>query len=262
MADSVLSALICMAFMATAIAVVMGTYLIARRVLGTGREFDRAHEAAGAVGGRLALLYGLILALVYAQELSDYKDIRAAVTEEAVAVADVFHDIRRYGGPEVRAVQQELLKYVSSVVDVEWDLLGRKIGLSQRGWEEWDNVYVRLLNLRPGTEKERYLANRMRDRITSIARLRQTREASIRESFANVFWPPALIGLILLAIPLYVYRPSRSHIVLLSVFGAYSGVILFFIYAFSDPFQKPARIEPVAFQKLQADFTVELARMH
>src|SRR6476659_3994186 len=102
MADSVLSALICMAFMAPAIAVVMGTYLIARRVLGTGREFDRAHEAAGAVGGRLALLYGLILALVYAQELSDYKDIRAAVTEEAVAVADVFHDIRRYGGPEVR----------------------------------------------------------------------------------------------------------------------------------------------------------------
>jgi hypothetical protein len=94
----------------------------------------------------------------------------------------------------------------------------------------------------------------MRDRITSIARLRQSRTAPMGEDFNGVFWPPAIIGLVLLAIPFYVYRPLRSHVVLLAVFGAYAGVILFFIYAFSNPFQNPARIEPLAFERLQADF--------
>lgn len=254
MVDSILSAGICAAFVAAAIAIVLGSYFVARRVLNTGGDGDRTDEAAGAVGGRIAALYGLILALVYAQELCDYKDVRAALSEEAVAVADVFHDIQRYGGPEVAPVQNALSKYVGTVAGEEWEMLGRGEGLSPRAWEEWNRAYEQVLDLKPISDREHFLAGRMRERITSIARMRQTRTASVGAN-ASVFWPPALIGLVLLAIPFYVYRPSRPHLVLLSVFGAYSGVILFFIYAFSNPFQKPARIEPVIFEQLQADFT-------
>lgn len=260
MSDLFLSIAICLAFVGAAIAIVLGSYMVARKVLGGEHEIEPANDAAGEVGGRIALLYGLILALVYAQELSDYKDIRAGLSEEGVAIADVFNDIRRYGGAETVPVQRELLKYATTVAGEEWDRLGRGEGLSPGGWTQWENVYERVLNLKPKTDRERYLANRMRDRITSVARLRQTRAAGIGVKFSDVFWPPALIGLILLAIPLYVYRPSRSHIVLLSVFGAYSGVILFFIYAFSDPFEKPARIEPLIFRQLQADFTATLTK--
>lgn len=259
MTDSLVSAGICAAFVGIAIAVVLGSYFAARTVLGR-EESERTHETAAAVGTRIATLYGLILALVYAQELSDYKDIRSALVEEAVAIADVYNDIRRYGGPDVVPVQKDIRDYLITAAGPEWDSLGRAKILSPRAWADWEDVYQRVLDLRPSTDREHFLANRMRDRITTIARLRQTRTAPVGEDFSGVFWPPAIIGLVLLAIPFYVSRPSRSHLVLLSVFGAYSGVILFFIYAFSNPFQEPARIEPLAFKRLQLDFAKPLPK--
>jgi hypothetical protein len=90
----------------------------------------------------------------------------------------------------------------------------------------------------------------MLERITDIAGLRQVRESTATGGFGELFLAPALIGLVLLAAPFYVYRPSRTHLALISLFGAYSGVILFFIYAFADPFEEPGKMEPVAFQRL------------
>lgn len=259
MTDSLVSAGICAAFVGIAVAIVLGSYFVARMVL-SGGDTERTNEAASAVGTRLATLYGLILALVYAQELSDYKDIRAALVDEAIAIADVFHDVQRYGGPEVAPVQKDLRDYVSTAAGDEWDSLGRGKILSSRAWAYWEDAYERLLDLKPSNDRQHFLANRMRDRITTIARLRQTRTAPVGEDFNGVFWAPAIIGLVLLAIPFYVFRPSRSHLILLSAFGAYSGVILFFIYAFSNPFQKPVRIEPLAFERLQADFALPVEK--
>ncbi len=250
MADFLLSAAVGLTVAVVAIAVVLGSYFTARKLLNAGEDKDRTHDVALAIGGRIAGLYGLILALVYAQELNDYKDIRAALLEEAVAVSDVFNDIHRYGGPQVAPIQTDLARYVSTVSNEEWDMLGDGRGLSQKAWAEWDEAYGLVLDLAPSTDRQRFLANRMRDRITAIARFRQERAASVGDNFNAVFWPPAFIGLILLAIPFYVYRPTRSHVILLSAFGAYAGVILFFIFVFSNPFKKPERIEPLPFEQL------------
>lgn len=250
MMDFLLSALGGLGFVGAAVALVLGSYLLARRLLTTGGEGDRTHDAAGTVAVRVAALHGLILALVYAQELDDYKGIRSVLTEEAVAISDVFNDARRYGGAVVVPVQQHLATYVSLVVNDEWKRLARRQGLSADAWSEWEKVYNTLLDLEPSNDRQRYLGERMRDRITQIARFRQMREAPSLSTFAGLFWAPALIGLICVAAPFYVYRPTRTHIALLSMFGAYSGVILFFIFAFSNPFANPGRLEPAPFEHL------------
>ena len=250
MPDFLVSALVGTAFAAGGIVLVLGTYFAARRLLGVWQEGDRTDEVAGTLAVRIAALHGLILALVYAQELDDYKGLRSGLTDEAVAIADVYNDIRRYGGPSVPPIQARISQYVATVVDEEWDTLGRGEGLSAKAWTEWDDVYGRLLDLEPATDRQRYLANRMRDRITTVAALRQTRESMATGRFSGLFWTPALIGLLLLAVPLYVFRPSRTHIILFSLFGAYSGVILFFIYSFANPFMNPGRLEPIPFERL------------
>lgn len=250
MADFLLSVAIGFTFVAISIVLVLGTYFAARAAFGSTIEGDRTHEAAIGVATRIAALHGLILALVYAQELDDYKDVRAGLSEEAIAISDVFNDMRRYGGPDVAIVQQGLATYVSTVVDAEWALLGRGDGLSTKAWLQWNAVYERLLNLEPTTERQRFLAGRMRERITAVARLRQMREATTMGRFSGLFWAPAIIGLILLSVPLYVYRPSRTHLGLFALFGAYSGVILFFIYGFANPFANPGRLEPAPFMRL------------
>jgi hypothetical protein len=113
-----------------ATAIVLGSYFLARRILPPDADDDRTHDVAGSVAFRIAALHGLILGQVYPQDLGDYKDVRTALTEEAIAVTDVYNDMLRYGGMEVVPVQSGLKRYVATVVGEGWDMLGRAIGLS------------------------------------------------------------------------------------------------------------------------------------
>jgi hypothetical protein len=250
--DFGLSLVIGSIFAIGSVALVLAIYFVTRRVLSPGSEADRTHDAASSVAFRIAALYGLILALVYAQELEDYKGIRSDLTEEAVAIADVYNDIQRYGGAEVAVIRADLALYLFAVVNEEWHLLGRKEGLSGKAWRQWEDVYLRLLDLTPHTDREKYLANRMRDRVTAIARYRQIRESRAIGTFSGLFWGPALIGLALLAIPFYIYPPTRTNLLLLAAFGLYSGVVLLFIYMFANPFEAPGRLQPTPFLHLLA----------
>jgi hypothetical protein len=232
------------------IGVVLASYFVARRLLHPGQEGDRTLEVAGNVAVRVATLHSLILGLVYAQELDDYKGVRATLVDEAIAISDVFNDAGRYGGAITLPVQQGLARYVAIVVDEEWERLAHRDGLSPRAWEEWNAVYARVLDLAPATERERYLSGHMREKTATIARYRQLREASSAGRFSGLFWGPAIIGLIIISAAFYVYRPTKTHLVLLSFFGAYSGVILFFIFAFSNPYANPGKLPPRPFERL------------
>lgn len=250
MQDFAVSLVIGIGFGLAAVAFVLGIYFAARRILSAGEDGHRTYDAASSVAFRIAALYGLILALVYAQELDDYKGIRTNLAEEAVAVADIYNDMARYGGPLVAEVQTGLARYLAVVVDGEWHRLGRRAGLEPEAWKQWDAVYVRLLDLTPSTDRERYLADRMRDRAAAIARFRQMRETTAGSAFSGMFWGPATMGLALLAIPFYVFPPTPSNLTLLSIFGLYSGVVLFFIYMFANPFEPPGKLPPTPFIRL------------
>jgi len=248
--DFAYSGLVGLFFVSASIALVLVSYFIARQLLQPGGEGDRTHDVAANVAVRIATLHGLILGLVYAQELDDYKGVRSVLTDESIAISDVYNDARRYGGEIILPVQQGLATYLTIVVDEEWRLLGNHAGLSPKAWQMWEDIYDRLLNLQPTTDRERFLSQRMRDRITAVARFRQLREETSVSRFAGLFWGPALIGLALVAAAFYVYRPTRTHLALMSLFGAYSGVILFFIFAFSNPYAAPGKLEPRPFQHL------------
>lgn len=250
MSDILTSFAIGICFVLATVALVLGSYFAARKLLHPGADGDRTWDVATNVAVRIATLHGLILGLVYAQELDDYKGVRATLADEAIAVADVYHDAGRYGGAITAPVQEGLARYLSVVVDEEWKLLGQRKGLSPEAWLIWDGVYGRLLDLVPAGDRERYLGNRMKDRITTIARYRQLREATSMNHFSGLFWGPAIIGLIMVSAAFYVSRPTRTHIALLSLFGAYSGVILFFIFAFANPYANPGKLEPRPFQHL------------
>ncbi|TNC64509.1 DUF4239 domain-containing protein [Rubellimicrobium roseum] len=239
-------------FVLGTVALVLGSYLLARRVLHPGQDGDGTAEVVAQVAVRVATLHSLVLGLVYAQELDAYKNLRATLSEEAVAIADVFNDAQRFGGVAMEPVQQGLARYIGLVVEEEWPMLASERRLSPEAWAQWEDVYERLLDLTPTTERERYLADRMRERISTVARFRQLREATSMDRFTVLFWLPALFGLVIVAMAFYIYRPTRTHLVLLSLLGTYSGVILFFIFAFGNPYAAPGKLEPRPFQALLA----------
>ncbi len=207
-------------------------------------------DAAQVIGLRTAALFGVILAMVYAQELGQYQQVRDGLSREAVAIADVFHDAGRYGGTVAAPVQTAMRDYVRYVVEREWRLLGTEKRLSRRAWDARERAYAAVLDATPATPRESALRDRMLARLGLIAEHRHLREEWAEQGFSVVFWLPALAGLVLVTLPLCVFPPNRPTRLLLASLGAYAGLVLFFVQAFSSPFTYPLHDPPGAFERL------------
>jgi hypothetical protein len=68
--------------------------------------------------------------------------------------------------------------------------------------------------------------------------------------FGLALWVPALVGLGLVALPLFVFPPSRAQYVLSAALAVFAGMILYFVQGFANPFNYPLRDDPAPFQRL------------
>jgi len=254
----VLDLLLAMLWVGGAIALVLVVHSLARRLIaGAGPVQEDGHQypvasrdMAQATGFRIAAFYGVILAMVYAHELGEYQSVREGLANEAIAIADVYHDAQRHGGELAPTVQGAMVTYVRFVIDREWMLLGTEQRLSARAWAARDIAYDAVLDSVPETPRQDWLRTRMLQRLGDITADRHMRQELAAKDFGLVFWIPAIAGLILVTIPFYVFRPTRETRIMLACFGAFAGVILFFIQGFASPFARPFNVPPGAFMRL------------
>ncbi len=205
------------------------------------------HMLADSVIFRVAALQALILALVFAAEEARYRDLQHTIVEEAAAVADVFHNLGRYGGPAATPLREATARYVRIVIEEEWPALaeGR---LSEAAAREWDRVYDGVLDLEAATDRERSLRAFMLDDIHGLWALRGERQQIAVSNVSAVFWVAALAGFVCVVVPYFRYRPMPVHLLLLGVFAGYNGLVVYAIYALGTPYAEPAVVAPAAFE--------------
>jgi len=216
-----------------------------------GHQYPVAsRDMAQSTGLRIATFYGIILAMVYAQELGEYQSVREGLASEAVAIADVYNDAARFGGALAPEVQSAMVTYVRFVVDREWTLLGTERRLSLRAWAAREIAYDAVLDSVPQSGRQEWLRVRMLQRLGDMGEHRHMRQELAAKDFGLVFWIPAIAGLILVAVPFHVFAPTRETRIMLACLGAFSGLILFFIQGFATPFARPFNVPPGAFMRL------------
>jgi hypothetical protein len=237
------------AFVLGTIAIAWAFYFGMRLALAQ-RVADDTRELAGSVIFRVSAMHGLILALVFAQELETYKDLRSSLVEEATAIADIYNDIRRYGGPQVVPVQDALSRYAHVAAGEEWLVLAREDRLLSDAWSLRETVYLLVLDLAPQGTRGETLRDHMLKAIQRIAAIRQSRENMAKNPINPLFWFAAVAGVALVSMPYFVFRPNTVNLLLLSIYGAFTGIVMFIIYALSDPFSSPGLLEPAAMQRL------------
>ena len=239
------------AFSAASAAAVIAVWLGARAMLRHLHVAD-TRDLAGAVAFRIAGLHGLILGLVFAQQLGDYRDLRGELVREASALADIHADAGRYGeaaapiGPLVRG-------YLAEVLVNEWPAMAAGEGLTPAAWDAWGAVYGAALDLPEGGPREAALRRHMLADVQSVAALR---DARIGHGGAGgptaLFWAAAVAGLLLVAASFLTWPATAVNGVLIGAFGAYAGGVAFLIWAVSDPFAPPAMIAPAPLAALAA----------
>lgn len=236
-------------FVGTTVSVILVCWLLARRLAGDPEP--STVELANSVVFRIAALHGLILALVFAQEGVEYQRLKTESFREASAIADIHNDALRYSAQAGQAIRPALGDYVRTIVEQEWQRTGLTATLSATAWAHWETAYELVLDLDPQTPRQEALREHMLEQIHLIAETRDMRLSHRDNAVLSVFWFAALSGVVLVAMVYYPFPPRRQNVVLLCIFGTYTGIILFLIYALSNPFSAPGAIPPPAFEALQ-----------
>jgi hypothetical protein len=245
-----------LAFVVATIAIILGCYAAMRRLFGRSQEVD-TKELASSVIFRISALHGLIIALVFAQEMADFQNVRSEMSVEVTAIADVYNDARRYSADAASAIGPELESYLETVIGSEWERLGAEGRLDPGAWAAWERVYETVLDLPAASPRETALRDHMLSRIHDIAEERERRAAAAHSIVDRMFWWAAVAGVVFMSLGYYTFPPTRPNVILLCLFGAYTGIILYFIYAFSSPYVAPGQVSPRQFVELLEDIRAE-----
>lgn len=249
-APMLLSILLGILVIGATIVATLGTHWATRKLF--GRDAHKDKELASSVLTRIAALHALILALVFAQEMVDYQQLRAESAIEANAIADLYNDALRYGGPDAAQVAEAAREYLDRVITLDWPSLAADRHLARTSWASWEIAYEGALALTPTDERQKSLRDHMLTAVHAISEQRIRREMIGQDEVSALFWFAAIAGLLFSAAALYPYDPEQRSLLLLSMFGGFTGIVLFLIYAFTDPYNPPGSIGPGAFERLQA----------
>jgi hypothetical protein len=236
-----------MLFIGGTFALTFGCYFLSRALLGSQRASD-AKELAASTVFRIAALHGLLLALVFSEELSNLASLKQTVAREVNQLESIFHDLERFGGGNTAEMQTTIALYVQDVINVEWKLLNDQRDLSQNAEKLWDELYNDLLNLDATDDRQTWLQDRMLTQISSVGVERHTRQIAATTDVNLAFWIVAFVGIAAIAVSFVAFPPILANMAILSVYALYVGIVLFFINTFDFPFSGLGGIQPIGFQ--------------
>jgi len=219
---------------------------------------DRSHDLAIAVGVRLGVLHGLLLALVFSVVQSDYLEQRSLIAKEASSTARVYYNLKSFADPAADALRQEVRAYTREVIEFEWPALASE-KLSEKAWDIYDRIYDGALNLQAGTPRQVTLRENILFSLDRINEFRQDRLFASKVRLPALFWFVAVLGFLIVAAMFYVFEYTRLHAMMLAGYASYTGAILYFIFVMNNPFSGPPALSPAPLELILRDAMSETA---
>jgi hypothetical protein len=244
-------------FVGATFVLTFGAYFLTRWCL-VPRSDEQARELASSVIFRVAALHGLILALVFAEELDNSNALVEAVNREANQIESIYFDLARHGGDESETIRHAIAYYVRDVIENEWHLLDNHGTLSDDAWRYREIALGGLLDLDEITPRQKFLRQRMLDQMAAVETERNNREIIAVTDVSTLFWVIAFVGIALVAAPYFPFKPNTANLSLLGVYAGYTGLVLFFIYAFDNPFSGFSGVRPVSLELLYDEFLAKV----
>ena len=217
--------------------------LMRRRFGGMQPADTRA--VASDVMARIGVMHGLILSLVFASVHKNALEFDDGVIAEASLVAQVYFNAKRYGDAPVQAAS---IDYLTASIEKDWPALSAKGELSAEGWLTWRGLLEASLALTPVDRRQQLLADRIASDVWQVERLRQARGMEAGRRMSGEFWLVSVVGLVLIAMLLFVHRITALHHGIMAMYSGFTGLTLFLIYDMSHPFSGAMTVGPTAFE--------------
>jgi NADH:ubiquinone oxidoreductase subunit K len=234
----------CFVFMGLTTAVGLAVYIVMFR-LHEKHQSDEAMKEIGQATSNLMRVVGwlftLLLSLTFTDVVGELAVTEAAVEGEAAAIADIHHNLRRFGQAETRTIRLLLVDYTRAVINDDWPALARG-RLSERADALLRQLEDAVLDLKATGAAQETLRSRAIADVDRISGYRVSRLQQAREQPSLVLIV-VFFGYLVTMVYFGVYRPRRVVVWLLSLYTVFVGVVIYLILAMSSPFQGATAVD-------------------
>lgn len=196
------------------------------------------HDLIGLFASSSGVLYSVLLAMIATNAWQDLSDLGDVVEVEAYTIASAYRSLVAIPDPHRTEIRDELRDYVQAVIDHEWPALRR----GQRTDDVRrvvDRLYESFARFTPKGSGEEAFHQALLEKIDKISFHHRKRLASADNAVMPLLWFVVMTGgcLNLLTTALASSSSRPMDRLLLGIYAANIGLVMFFIYALDNPFR-------------------------
>ena len=213
------------------------TYGLTHRLLRERTGID-AIQMTTSIIARLGALHALILALIFAQEMADYRDISRIASREASSIIDVYTNLLLYGEEDPQSADpiiDDLVEFVQTISTEDRIALASD-QLSRKSRSIYLRIDRQLRDLLADNEGLQGLRGQMLADWDNVSEFHLRILSAAEYASPAFFWLVIISGFFAVVIPCYIYTPSAGNLVLLATFAAFNGIVMYVVFSIANPF--------------------------
>lgn len=186
-------------------------------------------------------LFTLLLSLTFTDVVSESTLTETAIEAEATSIADIHHNLQRFGLDQTGTIQKRLVEYTRAVIEHDWPALahGR---LSEQADVALRQLEDAVLDLKTADTTQETLRSRIIAEVDLISDYRLSRLQQSREKPSLVLIV-VIFGYLVTMVYFGVYRPRLAIVALIAFYPLFVGVVIYLILAMSDPFNGATAVD-------------------
>jgi Protein of unknown function (DUF4239) len=227
------------------------------------QDRQEAHnDTYGVYFGMVGLLYAILLAFVVVVAWEQFNSAEESTHTEVTRLSNLFRDAEPLPDADQNRIQNGLVVYVQNVIDREYDTMadGESDGPTEAAYEAiWTGFYSAQVE---GDGPAAVFYGSAVGRLNELGEARRLRILSSQSTIPLPLWILLLWGgffTISWLFPFYM-ADTRVQTVALGSVGAFTGFVLFLIYALQHPFAGDIAIDPAVYQNLLDGWQEKLGR--
>lgn len=215
------------------------------------------NEVSGFVYAAIGVVYAVVLGFAVISVWEEYREAESNVTEEANALGNLHRIAEGLPQPMGESIQRNVLAYASTVVNDEWDAMGRGAAPSADAVRQIDTFWTLFYQGQPTTPVELELFAEGLDQLDDLSGFRRERITASDDGMLGIMWGVIIAGAVLTVLfpCLFGVENPLVHSLIIATLAASLGLLLFLAYDLNHPFRGHVRVEPDGIQRIIDQFS-------
>ena len=228
----------------TVISVVISGILLLIRRKSEG-SWRRQEHIQSSVFEFFTTVYAFFIGFAIVTLWSAFLTAKTNVAQEAESMMIVYRTAKHLPGSE--AFRQAVLKYVKTVIDVEWAEMG-KDAMSPEALGRFEDIWTKFYEIKNHNNQ----TGQLYTNLTEASRQRSSRVTALEGNLYSPVWVILIFGFISVVYGLYFINREPTVVSLIYEFMVIFMVLacIYFIYELDTPFSGIINVKPEAFRSV------------